>query len=355
MQGFAQPEVVRRAPKALEGDGMVDPHLTELSKTEPTSLDEISVAVRACTGPICFNAGQLMHPFGMPVPYRKVWVEGFHHREKQTNISPVYGRYEISAEDLEAAKHATGISLDRYQGIIEHDVDDQVVVVRAGTTLKALQLALSESGQCLPMPVFEPETATTVPYFYRPIIDEIGFNLPHGLQAQCGSWRDWVLGMKVVLADGTVAKCGSKAVKNVAGYDVQKLMIGARGTLGLIAEVTLKTFPYKALPKSEVEVVSGAEQTCSNWVQRVSRSDFDAALEASKEYLTAYDRPSSTLWAYVPQETSLKRFKGDWILRAGCGDKNLEFSDPTVVRLMKRAKELFDPTNKLNPGEMGVV
>src|SRR5476651_1570951 len=103
------------------------------------------------------------------------------------------------------------------------------------------------------MPMFEPGQASAVAAFYGPLIDEIAFNLPHTLQAQYGSWRDWILGMRVVQADGTFAKCGSKAVKNVAGYDVQKLMIGARGTLGLIAEVTLRTFPVKALPASEVQ------------------------------------------------------------------------------------------------------
>lgn len=334
---------------------MVDPSGIQLTKVEPTSLDEISAAMREAEGPVMFNAGLMMHPFGMPVPYRKVWLEQFRRDHKPTNNTPLYGYDEISSDDLAAAQRATGLSLEKYKGIIEHDVDDQVVVVRTGTWLKDLQLALHEVGQCLPMPTYEPESATTTAYMYRPLIDEIGFNLPHGLANQCGSWRDWVLGMKVVTADGTIVKCGSKAVKNVAGYDVQKLMIGSRGTLGLIAEVTLKTFPFKALPKSEVEVTSGAIETCSNWIQRVLPTDFDAALAAAQGNLTAFDRRSSTLWAFVPSEASLRRFDGDWVLRAGCGDKNLEFKDSTVVRLMKRTKELFDPTGKLNPGEMGVV
>jgi len=159
--------------------------------------------------------------------------------------------------------------------------------------------------------------------------------------------------MKVVTADGTVVKCGSKAVKNVAGYDVQKLMIGARGTLGLIAEVTLKTFPLKALPRSEVEFIS--PELHANWIQRVLPSDFDAALQSAKGHLTALDPRSSSLWAYVSTDEPLQRFDYDWVLRAGCGSKNLELMDPTVIRLMKRAKELFDPSGKLNPGEMGVV
>ncbi len=187
------------------------------------------------------------------------------------------------------------------------------------------------------------------------MIDEICFNLPHALAAQCGSWRDWVLGMKLVLADGSVVKCGSKAVKNVAGYDVQKLMIGARGTLGLIAEVTLRTFPLKALPTPVTAYPSGMGGRAANWVQRVLPTDFDVAVASAAGRLAAFDPLSSTLWGIVPPEQSLKRFEGDWVLRSECGARNLELSDPTVLRLMKRAKDLFDPQHKLNPGEMGIL
>ncbi len=294
----------------------------------PDSLKSITDAMQAATGPVVFNVSPNENPFGVPTRYRRM------------------------CENLEDLDKATEISLNAYTGVIEHDADDQVVVVRAGTTVSELQAELAKVGQCLPMPNLEPHLAKAVASFDGALIDEIGFNLPHGLANQCGSWRDWILGLAVIQPDGTVVKCGSKAVKNVAGYDVQKLMIGARGTLGLIAEVTLKTYPLKALPKFEVEFVG--EANC-NWVQRVLPSDFGAAVLEAGSRITAFDRASSTLWASVPPNESLKRFEFDWVLRSGCGAKNLEIVDPTVIRLMKRAKELFDPENKMNPGEMGIL
>jgi len=336
---------------------MVDPTGQDTVRTvEPETLEEIASAMAEAKGPVAFNAGSVMHPFGMPTPFRRFWMKEFaeHMASEGFPPPPELRDIQITEADVATLVNTTGISLDYYTGIIEHDVDDQVVVVRAGTSVLELQEALGEVGQCLPLPMLEPPAAMTTASIYGPLIDEIGINLPHGLSNQCGSWRDWVLGMKVVIPDGTITKCGSKAVKNVAGYDVQKLMIGARGTLGLIAEVTLKTFPLKALPETEIEYVSTAVGRPSNWIQRVLPSDFEAAVKASEKQLAAFDRRSSTLWAFVPPGESLKRFAGDWILRSGCGAQNLEFKDQTVVKLMKRAKELFDPTGKLNPGEMGL-
>jgi len=249
---------------------------------------------------------------------------------------------------------AVGISLSSYTGIIEHDVSDQVVVVRAGTSLNELQAELAKVGQCLPLPRFDPACELATASIHEPLIDKIAFNLPHGLHSQCGSWRDWIIGMRIVQSDGTIAKCGSKAVKNVAGFDVQKLMIGARNSLGLIADVTFKTFPLEALPVPEVQFSTTMIGRSPNWIHRVLPTDFAAALRSHGLRVIAFDKPSSTMWVEAGPNENLRRFKGDWVLRAGCGKRNLEFTDPTVIQLMKRTKELFDPSHKLNPGAMGI-
>ena len=178
--------------------------------------------------------------------------------------------------------------------------------------------------------------------------------LPHVLEAQCGTWRDWVLGMTVVLADGTSAKCGSKVVKNVAGYDVQKLFVGSRETLGIIVELTLRTYPLRALPEPDVEIRmwEGIHANKQVWVQRTLATDFSMAVRNAGDRLIATDRATHTLWALVPMEEELPRFEGDWVLRSGCGRKNIALTDEAQIRLMRRAKELFDPGHKLNPGEM---
>ena len=323
---------------------------------QPETLAEISVSMADALGQVVFNAGAILHPFGFPTPYRRMWMKALGQQMAEEGFPPPpeFRGITLTEDDFVALLTTTGISLDDYHGIIEHDVDDQVVVVRAGTPLLELQYELGKVGQCIPVPTLEPPQAMATATIYAPLIDEIGFNLPHGLAAQCGSWRDWILGMKVVQPDGTVVKCGSKAVKSVAGYDVLKLMIGARGTLGLIAEVTLKTYPIKALPVSELVYTARPGLTPANWVQRVRHVDFQRAVESHGNKLTAYDPRSSTLWAVVPPDQALARFEGDWVIRSGCGSKNLEFPDETVRQLMYRTKGLFDPTGKMNRGEMGI-
>lgn len=287
----------------------------------PETLEEIANIVRDAKGTAIFHARPQPHPFAISGP---------------------------TGPDVVA------ISMSSYEGIIEHDVADQVVVVRAGTTLTQLQSHLAITGQCLPLPRFDANYELATATIHGPLIDKIAFNLPHGLQFQCGSWRDWIIGMKIVRADGTIVKCGSKAVKNVAGFDVQKLMIGARNTLGLVAEVTLKTYPIEALPLSEVQIVPTMAGRAPNFIQRVLPTDLNAAIRSLGQQLIACDRPSSTLWAEVRPMESPRRFNGDWIMRAGAGPRNLEFPDAALVKLMRRTKELFDPGYKLNPGAMGI-
>lgn len=242
---------------------------------------------------------------------------------------------------------------------IEFSPGDQVVSVKGQISIPVLQKALAEHGQCLPLPS---RGQTRFLRVVDSIAGAIDFNLPHALEAQCGSWRDWILGMTVVLADGAIAKAGSHAVKNVAGYDVHKLMVGARGTLGIITEVILRTYPIAALPKPEVTLhydwkgwrESRDLTRLPLWLQRTSHCEFAQAVRNAGERLLEADWASATLCARVPQEEELPRFAGDWVLRARCGKKNLEFTDQTEIRLMKRAKEIFDPGHKLNPGEMGI-
>ncbi|MGV3614006.1 MAG: FAD-binding protein [Fimbriimonas sp.] len=237
------------------------------------------------------------------------------------------------------------LELRRLKGIVQHDVEDQVVVVRAGTSLAELNAELAVKGQCIPLGLWPVDAGD------GSVGGAIALNLPHVLEGQTGTWRDWVVGLTVVNAAGEIVKCGSKAVKNVAGYDVQKLLIGARGTLGVVTEVVLRTFPIKAMPSPRL-VTKGELVTFPLLVHRVLRTDFEAALA---QYADAVGEPATgTLWANFPMEREPQRFAGDWVLRSACGLRNLPLADPTQIRLMRRAKDLFDPTHKLNPGEMGI-
>lgn len=232
-------------------------------------------------------------------------------------------------------------------GIVDWSPDDQVVVVRAGTPLSLLQAELLGKGQCLPLP--DPEEVGDLPAGVPGTVGGlVAMNLPHALQGPCGAVRDWVLGLTLVRADGTVAKCGSRVVKNVAGYDVQKLIVGSRGTLAVIGEVVLRTYPLRALPAPAL-TGSGKIALEHAWVQRTLRADFPQALAAAQGRAHRGDEASSTLWADVGQGGQLPRFTEDWVLAPG----REPLPEGPMREWMHRTKMAFDPDGRLNPGAMG--
>lgn len=235
--------------------------------------------------------------------------------------------------------------------IKEFSVADQVLVVGAGADIEVLNQELASKGYCLPA---ASQDLGQIGSIHGTLASVLSLNLPHVLSSQCGSWRDWILGMTLVRPDGTICKCGSKAVKNVAGYDVQRLMVGARGTLGVIVELILRVAPIKSVPAPQAKKYRELRIDAPLWIQRVRLSDFAIAEETGRDHLVLADPASGTLWATLATDQFLKRYDGDWVIRSGVGTRNLELTDPTQIRLMKRAKEIFDPTGKLNPGEMGI-
>lgn len=223
-------------------------------------------------------------------------------------------------------------------GVIQHDVDDQVIEVWAGTTIEELQDELGRHGLCLPLP-----KKGTVPDFASGSLGTVGgmlaMNLPHALSAQCGGPRDWTLGITIVREDGEIAKSGSKAVKSVAGYDVHKLFIGSRGELGVIAKVNLRTFPVKALP--EHRLVPTRDHHGPHYVSRVLRTDFDEAAQMDGALLAA-DPASCTLWT----ASEPGHFAEGWII--GPGGFRRRSAQP--AKFEDRTKEVFDPERKFAPG-----
>src|SRR6202163_3405634 len=126
--------------------------------------------------------------------------------------------------------HTTG--LDR---VLEHSPADMVVSVEAGITLEALQAELGKAGQVLPLDPFNSPGHT------------IGGLLATGwtgpLRQRFGSARDFLIGIRVALPDGHLATAGGRVVKNVSGYDLMKLLLGALGSLGVIVAASFKVFP----------------------------------------------------------------------------------------------------------------
>ncbi|MCU0646216.1 MAG: FAD-binding oxidoreductase [bacterium] len=131
-----------------------------------------------------------------------------------------------------------GISLNRMNKILSHEVADLTVTVEAGMNLAALQQSLKSKKQFLPLDPVNAENRT--------LGGIVSANSSGPWRLRYGVCRDLVLGLKVVQPDGTVIRTGGKTVKNVAGYDLSKLFIGSMGTLGVITEITFKLFPLPA-------------------------------------------------------------------------------------------------------------
>ncbi|MGZ5847225.1 MAG: glycolate oxidase subunit GlcE [Ramlibacter sp.] len=121
-------------------------------------------------------------------------------------------------------------------GIRSYEPSELVVTVGAGTPLAELEHALAAQGQCLP---FEPPRFGGAPT----VGGMVAAGLSGPARASAGSVRDYVLGLALVNGRGELLTFGGQVMKNVAGYDVSRLMAGALGTLGLIAEVSLKVLP----------------------------------------------------------------------------------------------------------------
>jgi len=147
----------------------------------------------------------------------------------------------------------TGDVLDTraYQGIVSYEPSELVVTARCGTPLAELEAALAEKGQCL---AFEP------PHFGpgATVGGMVAAGLSGPARATAGAVRDYVLGARFINGLGEHLTFGGQVMKNVAGYDVSRLMAGSWGTLGLITEVSLKVLPVA--PAEATLMIAGLAQ-----------------------------------------------------------------------------------------------
>ncbi len=137
---------------------------------------------------------------------------------------------------LDEVPGLTPLQTAEWRGIVAHEPTELVITARAGTPLTELEAVLSEAGQCLP---FEP------PHFGpgATVGGMVAAGLAGPARATAGSVRDYVLGVQLINGQGELLTFGGQVMKNVAGYDISRLMAGSRGQLGVIAEVSLKVLP----------------------------------------------------------------------------------------------------------------
>lgn len=167
------------------------------------------------------------------------------------------------------------LSTARLEGVVDHAAADMVCVVRAGTRMCDLQVILATRGQRLALDPPRPAAST--------VGGTLATDHAGGLRHRFGTPRDRLIGARFVLSDGTIASSGGRVVKNVAGYDVGRMLCGSLGSLAVIVEAAFAVHP---LPAARVAIV----------VDRLS----PASLADTAARITSLPAPVAALDAYWP-------------------------------------------------------
>jgi len=249
-------------------------------------------------------------------------------------------RDELSRRLVEASASGTridGVQLNNIASLIEHQPEDMTATVEAGMTLSTFQDQLRRARQWLPIDPPDPLRMT--------IGDLLAHNFSGPRRYGYGAIRDYLIGIKVALANGEIIKAGGKVVKNVAGYDLCKLFIGAKHTLGIIVEATFKLRP---LPEKEVVLESSFDSILA--LSLAARSLLDSPCEPV--ICDAHNRGATTLVTAfagaaedVDFQVALAGKLTSWTESSTSYDSR--FSDAISVLPSKTADELI----RLNAGE----
>jgi len=265
-----------------------------------------------------------------------------------------------------APQHDTRL-LQAPTGIVNYVPDEMTVTVRCGTSVEELHAALAEKGQRTGLP----ERGGTVGGALA-----VGENSLHVLGR--GRIREAALQVRYVSDDAKVVTGGGPTVKNVTGFDLPRLMVGSLGTLGLLAEVILRTNPIPTCrrwlrsdsldPFTVNSVVLRPSAVLWNGTQTwIELEDHQVAVDAEQERLAAVadveevEGPPELpphRWSLTPKDLrDTEKFgAGPWLASVGAGTAWAQHPqparkpDPVVTELAGRVKEQFDARGRLNPG-----
>ncbi|MGP8157649.1 MAG: FAD-binding oxidoreductase [Candidatus Acidiferrales bacterium] len=164
-------------------------------------------------------------------------------------IVPAGARTKLSM-GMPPREYDLALDMSRLDRVVAYDPGDLTLGVEAGIPLRALAATLAEHRQFLPL---------APPFMNRATAGgTIASGVDSPLRQFYGAARDYVLGMEFITGDGALVKSGGRVVKNVAGYDLHKLMIGALGTLGVITKINFRTFPLPASSRMVAAAFEGA-------------------------------------------------------------------------------------------------
>lgn len=165
------------------------------------------------------------------------WLADQSRQANRAPVFPVGGRTALGCGAEPTAKGVT-VSLHGLERVLDFPSRDQTITVEAGLPWSSLCRVLAEERQRLPVDVAEPSRAT--------VGGAIATNTSGPLRWGAGSFRDYVIGIAAVDVQGRRFQAGGRVVKNVAGYDLCKMLVGSHGALGIITQVTLKVRPQPA-------------------------------------------------------------------------------------------------------------
>jgi glycolate oxidase FAD binding subunit len=250
-------------------------------------------------------------------------------------------------------------------GVVEFSPAEMIVRVGAGTTVSDVDAALADARQTVALPDWEGATVGGVLAVGSSGLRRLGW----------GPVRNTLLEARYVSAEGKVVKAGGPVVKNVTGFDLCRLLVGSLGTIGVLAEVVLRTRPRPAA--SRWLAASGADpfapraalhapsavlwDGATTWVLLEGHPadvDAEAARLAPAFVDTSGPPPIPTGGRESLRPSQLRELTGEFVAEIGVGTVHRPHAvppppiDPVAAELHRRVKTVFDPTGRLNPGRV---
>ena len=215
--------------------------------------------------------------------------------------------------------------LSRLSGVVDYEPADMTATFRAGTVLKEAQTVLGRNGQFIGL---DP------PYADRATLGGIlATNSSGPRRLRYGASRDLVIAIRVVHADGKVTKGGAKVVKNVTGYDMNKLYIGSLGTLGIIVEASFRLHPVPAVEKTGLAPFDSADAA-----QKVVARILDSPLVPF-----AVELLNPLASRQVAEQAGLSWLKGKYGLAVAIGSVRPEAVDAQLETVRRLCGETGSP------------
>lgn len=242
--------------------------------------------------------------------------------------------YGIRTDVSESEPHAINIDLKALNQIEDWRLEDQIIRVQSGILLSDLNEKLNQDGFEIPIGLGIEDQKHTLASF-------LSLNLPHW-NLSAGTWRDWITAIRYVSAEGKWVKSGADVVKSVTGFDLHKLLIGSRFTLGIPISITLIVKPKKPSETYPPIYINRGELVLSKRSEAVENATYRKDFEGQTLTLSEFNR------AEVNQAKTGSIWRSDQSI-----DNLPEFSEVEKT-WMKKLKSEFDPQTKLNPGAMGI-